>query len=72
MGDVVTDGLPSVRRVWYNGGMKTESIKFRLGPELKAELERQAEQNEMRLGEYVRTLLTVAVVMERHKNGDSE
>ena len=52
--------------------MKTESIKFRLGPELKAELERQAEQNEMRLGEYVRTLLTVAVVMERHKNGDSE
>ena len=56
--------------MWYKGGMKSETIKFRLGPALKAELEQRAYDQEMRLGEYIRHLLTEAVQNETSDESD--
>jgi hypothetical protein len=43
--------------LWYIGGMKSETLKFRLGPQLKEELEHAAYDQEMRLGEFIRYAL---------------
>lgn len=37
--------------------IKTEIVSFRIGPKLRAELERQAFDAEMSLGEFVRAIL---------------
>ena len=62
--------LDIVPPMWYKGGMKSETIKFRLGPALKAELEQRAYDQEMRLGEYIRHLLTEAVQKETSDESD--
>lgn len=38
--------------------MKSETVKFRLGPQLKEEIEQAAYDQEMRLGEFIRYALS--------------
>ena len=38
--------------------MKSETVKFRLGPQLKEEIEQAAFDMEMRLGEFIRYALS--------------
>ena len=65
-----TRPLDTVPPMWYKGGMKSETVKFRLGPELKAELEQAAYDQEMRLGEFIRWAL--AEYLRKERNGESD
>jgi predicted HicB family RNase H-like nuclease len=52
--------------------MKSETLKFRLGPQLKEELEHAAYDQEMRLGEFIRYALSEYLRSQENPTNESD
>lgn len=52
--------------------MKSETVKFRLGPQLKEEIEQAAYDQEMRLGEFIRYALSEYLRSQENPTNDSD